>query len=106
MARGQQKIQSQQKAAEKAAKLKKAVRSVNMPWFFLCKINIYSNHTNFWVEMTLRMVARVQVRKEKERCEKEKGAMREKEKKRESESRMDEENTLKGNEEQLDGMEA
>ena len=30
MARGQQKIQSQQKAAEKAAKLKKAVRSVNM----------------------------------------------------------------------------
>ena len=31
MARGQQKIQSQQKAAEKAAKLKKAVRSVNMP---------------------------------------------------------------------------
>ena len=46
------------------------------------------------------------MRKEKERCEKEKGAMREKEKKRESESRMDEENALKGNEEQLDGMEA
>ena len=31
MARGQQKIQSQQKAAEKAAKLKKAVRSAIMP---------------------------------------------------------------------------
>ena len=106
MARGQQKIQSQQKAAEKAAKLKKAVRSTNRPWFFLSEINISYNHSNCWVEMTLRMVARVQVRKEKERCEKEKGAMREKEKKRESESRMDEENTLKGNEEQLDGMEA
>ena len=56
--------------------------------------------------MTLRMVARVQVREENERCEKEKGAMREKEKKRESESRMDEENALKGKEEQLDGMKA
>ena len=32
MARGQQKIQSQQKAAEKAAKLKKAVRQ----WIIVC----------------------------------------------------------------------
>ena len=56
--------------------------------------------------MNLRMVARVQVREEKERCKKEKGAKREKEKERESESRMDEENALKGKEEQLDGMKA
>ena len=38
----------------------------------------------------------MQVREEKERCEKEKGAKREKEKERESESRMDEENAVKG----------
>ena len=89
MARGQQKIQSQQKAAEKAAKLKKAVRSTNRPRFFLSEINISYNHSNCWVEMTLRMVARVQVRKEEERCEK----------RRESQSRMDEGNALKGKEE-------
>ena len=56
--------------------------------------------------MTLRIVAREQVRKEKERCEKEKGALREKEKERECESRMDEESALKGKEEQSDGMKA
>ena len=35
MARGQQKIQSQQKAAEKAAKLKKAVRR----WMIMCRVS-------------------------------------------------------------------
>ena len=48
--------------------------------------------------MTLRMVARVQVRKEEEPCEKRR--------ERESKSRMDEENAIKGKEEQLDGMKA
>ena len=42
----------------------------------------------------------------KSASERRKGAKREKEKERESESRMDEENALKGKEEQLDGMKA